>query len=319
MSTQPARPRYALVTIVLATASTAHADEFSWQLSGGLSRYEFGPSDADNASVDATYYVNPIDDADGPYALASFLNPTTRVSAAASEHATTSTPSFFPLGGHPTAYTVAGRYVWPNAKWYAGASHSRGDFDGVPGLVEGTDPKAYSVLAGKYLGASTTIELAAGSSEQRWEQRLQCAPVPLCPVPLVIETETETDIVSLEVFHVGQFRSLTYSLEGGIAETDAEIAVRSTLPFNSFGPGGVDSRVYSVAGELFPTTRLGVRLGYSRPDAEDGDVDAYSVATTWFFKPRVAVQFSYLRSTQEGGSALYHHADTAAVRFIGRL
>ena len=76
------------VGAALATACAtmpAEADELSWQLSGGTSRVEVGDFDSDGWSMDATYFVNPIDDSAGPYALASFLNPTTRISAEASE------------------------------------------------------------------------------------------------------------------------------------------------------------------------------------------------------------------------------------------
>ena len=55
-----------------------------WQLSGITSRTEVADFHTDSWAVDGTYYVKPLDDGDGPYALASFLNPTTRVSAGTS-------------------------------------------------------------------------------------------------------------------------------------------------------------------------------------------------------------------------------------------
>ncbi len=81
----PVPKRVAGAAIVAACAAfAAQAEEFSWQLSGGALESE--TSDFDSWGVDAVFYVNSIDDAAmGPYALASFLNPTTRVSAGASK------------------------------------------------------------------------------------------------------------------------------------------------------------------------------------------------------------------------------------------
>ena len=97
-----------------------------------------------------------------------------------------------------------------------------------------------------------------------------------------------------------------------------EIDVAAPMPElvpASPGDGG-SVRVYSVAGELFPTNRLGVRIGYSQPDYGAVDVETYDVTATWFFKPRVAVQFGLSR-TSINDAAL--EPESVAVRFIGRL
>jgi hypothetical protein len=71
-------------------------------------------------------------------------------------------------------------------------------------------------------------------------------------------------------------------------------------------------RTYRAAGEVFPTARLGVRLGYTRPDGEGlySNDGGYDLAATWFFKPRVGVQFSYAESLTQIDSH---------VRLIGRF
>src|SRR5262245_54044412 len=131
----------------------AQAEEFSWQLSGVTSRAELGPSDLDSWSVDGTYYVNPIDDARGPYALASFLNPTTRVSAATTRIDTGAVYD-------PTEYTLVGAYVLPGERWYVGANYAKTDRTELPAFnVTRWDAKDYGALAGRYLGANTTLEL----------------------------------------------------------------------------------------------------------------------------------------------------------------
>jgi len=98
-----------------------------------------------------------------------------------------------------------------------------------------------------------------------------------------------------------------------VSEIDANLEVISAAP-GTFGDGGSSRRVYSIATELFPTQRLGVRVGYSQPDG-DSNIDAYDVGATWFFTPRVAVQF-VLSRTDFGGPS---HSDNAGIRFLGRL
>ena len=104
----PSSPRRLIGAAVAATcaACAAQADEFSWQLSGVTSRAESGDFSRDSWAVDGTYYLNPLDDSTGPYALASFLNPTTRVTAAASK-------TEAELVSDPAAYTVGGAFVLP--------------------------------------------------------------------------------------------------------------------------------------------------------------------------------------------------------------
>ena len=310
------RSRPSIVTsfvgAALATACAtmpAEADEFAWQLSGGTSRVELGDFDSDGWSTDATYFVNPIDDSAGPYALASFLNPTTRISAEASERDS----SFF---GDPTAYTLRGTYVLAAAQWYVGASYAKSNEGFSSPFYSPSDPKSYDVLAGRYLGANTTLELGFGRAERDFETVLPCPFAgPCTAVPLSVETTT--DSVGLEVFHVRQFRSLTYSLQGRVSQSDADEDVSPGTPFPL--ADGDPWLVYSVAGELYPTDRLGVRVGYSRPAGVGNDSDSYDVAATWFFKPRIAVQFALGRSMIDGAPAGLGESDSAAVRLIGRL
>ena len=290
-------------------AFAAQAEEFSWQLSGVTGRAEAADFSRDSWAVDGTYYLKPIDDSSGPYALASFLNPTTRVSAAASK-------SDADLVSDPAAYTLSGAFVLPGEKWYVSGDYSKSTMDDSP-FVTYSGPKGYGMRAGRYLGANTTLEFGWGGSEQK--SSFACPPNMFCIGP-ALETKTTTDSVGLEVFHVRRFHSLTYSLEGRVSQSDADVEVRSGLPLPSPPGIGDESRVYLVATELFPTNRLGVRVGYSRPDG-DRDVDSYDVTATWFFKPRIAVQFGLSRSNIEVAPATLGptHSESAAVRFIGRL
>jgi hypothetical protein len=77
--------------------------------------------------------------------------------------------------------------------------------------------------------------------------------------------------------------------------------------------------VYSAAGEIFPTARLGVRLGYTCAHGDDvlslATDSAYDLAATWFFRPRVGVQFSYSRDMHDDLA----DGHGSAIHFIGRL
>lgn len=75
-------------------------------------------------------------------------------------------------------------------------------------------------------------------------------------------------------------------------------------------------RVYSVGSELFPTQRLGVRVGYSRWDGSSSIDDAYDVATTWFVTRNIGLRFSLARQHADANS---QHRDSTAVHVIGRF
>jgi hypothetical protein len=77
--------------------------------------------------------------------------------------------------------------------------------------------------------------------------------------------------------------------------------------------------VYSVGGEIFPTQKLGVRLGYSRWDGDSPIDDAYDVSVTWFVTRRVALGFSFADQRNEGDSPFVDDTETAAIRVVGRL
>jgi hypothetical protein len=313
MSSSSLSPRRLIAAAVAAAcaAFAAQAEEFSWQLSGATRHAEAADAELDNWAVDATYYMDPIDDSAGPYALASFLNPTTRVSAAA-------TRSDMPqdVFDGPTAYTLSGAYVLPGEKWYVGAEYARTDLDDAPPVTR-AGVRGHGVRAGRYLGANTTLELRLGRSEEK--QSLACPPTPGICMGFPTEFELETDSVGIEVFHVRRFRSLTYSLQGSVSESDADLVIRP--PYNSPvipSTGGSPLRLYSIATELFPTDRLGVRVGYSRPE-RDFNVDSYDVAATWYFKPRIAVQVALSHTALDGAPPGLGRSETAGVRFIGRL
>ena len=329
----------------LASASRAAADEFSWELSALVdeSKVDVG-SESQRTSLAGTYYFDPVDEANGPYALASFFDPATRVSLVVNEGEQTAQPvpgtglALPGLDSETSEYSIGGRYVLPQSKWYFGGRYGTGEVDDPPALTTfSTDVERYGVLAGKYFGAATTLELAVEQTELDGQREFTaCTPFLGCFNAGELSLESTTDTTRLDAMHVRRFGSLTYALFGGIAETSVDLVLRTpafTLPLPPpFPPiGGVpipartidteleSFRTYSVGGELFPTAKLGVRLGYTRFDGDALRDDAYELSTTWFFRRNAGLQFTFSR--QQGDPTPFgdNDADGSVFRVIGRL
>jgi hypothetical protein len=286
----------------------AQAEEFSWQLSGVTSHNDSGGDSTSSFSVvDATYYVNPIDDTGGPHALASFLNPTTRLSATASM-----SDSLLNILDDSTLYTLGATFVLPGERWYVGTDYSRISPDDTP-YYRFSDQRGYGVQAGRYLGANTTLQL--GWDRFEGETSFACPPGDPTCTGNPFESEGWENTIGIEVFHVRRFRSLTYSLQGSVSKRESEFESRPPEPLQG---RSVPLRMYSVATELFPTERLGLRVGYSRPDSAY-DFDTYDVSATWFVRPRIGVELTLSRTTFDGRPPGFSHSDVAGVRLIGRL
>ena len=302
-------------------ASSASAEDFSWQLSGTYGETELAPfADTERTMLDATYYVDPVDDSRGPYALAPFLNRSSRVTAGITNEKTTITTPVISVGalppGNPTTMdvteeaaglTVGGRYVWPNSGWYVGASYRDADTDREPTSPESrqeTTTADYQLFGGRYFGESTSLDLAAGATRQATQLTITCL-TSLC-LSGSTATQIDTDDWSIGALHVRQGTRLSYSITGRVSGADVTASLDPltlTLPPGTFLPpapatpglrgivGGVtvapfliatpftlaapfpgplaipDERVtYSIGGELFPTDRLGFRIGLARSD-----------------------------------------------------
>jgi hypothetical protein len=343
------------VTLLLSASCAAlgaavRAEDFSWQLSGAASSVEsdaFGaiPAlDQDRTAVDVTYYFSAVDDSDGPLALAAFLHPTTQIAAGIAREDERSLIVAFDLGSNQGAdivgtadeYSIGGRYVWARSKWYAGGRYLEKNVDNDPSAgAHQTDLVAEGVLVGKYLGPRTSLELSSNSAEQSNHTLLVCPFPPACfDVPVAVDFDV--DDTALDVFHVGRLSAWTYSLEGRIVDSNIETAVRIppiTVPVlpnppPPFGPVQtmtlifpdeiIDARFrrYSVAAELFPTDRLGVRLGYARSDGKTLSDDEYELGGTWFVRSGLAVQLAYSRARMKE-SPPDSHATT--LRLVGRF
>jgi hypothetical protein len=350
MPTIPTESRVAALALSLSVSFAAPAEEFSWQIAAAASRHEssatdFSPAlEQDRSALEATYYFTPVDEAAGPLEIAAFLRPSTRISAAVAREDQRSLVFSFTLGsnlgsdvvGDTTEHSVSGRYLLPKSKWYAGGSFGRRAVDNDPGTGQYDDFEGVGVLVGKYVGPRTSIELALNSSEQRNHTRIPCYFGPPCiAIPFTIAYEV--DAASFGVAHAGTLRAATYMLRGNVAGSSLDAALDAPLTYvpglpplypatgprvpltNLFTPEMFNLtryRVYSVSGDVFPTTRFGGRVGYSRADGETTSDDAYEFAATWFFRTRIAVQLQYLRARSKGSLP---DAKTTELHLIGRF
>jgi outer membrane protein with beta-barrel domain len=318
--------------------ATVRAEDFSWDLSGGASQSAVTENiDLDGSALAATYYFDPVDDSRGPYSLAAFFDPASRVSLAMNRTKQTIHPP--PFAGLPTDlttttddYTIGGQYWLSASKWYAGGAYTTSNIDlpFTPGtLFSSQDSKAYRVFAGKYLGPNTSLELGLGRSVSKFRQVVDvCPPPDVCAIGGtfiggIFDTESKgtNDDVGVSFVHVRHFRSLFYSLFGGVTETTTHrtIEVNAPTPFLPTG-GGQQHWTYTVGSEVFPTSKLGFRLGFTRANFDGSHTDSWDVAATWYFKRNVGVQLAWSKS-QVHSDFLPNlpSVDETSLRFIGRF
>jgi hypothetical protein len=335
---------------LLTGAATTRAAEYAWEISGARTEAELDVLvDTETSLVGATHYFAPVDDSSGPLALAAFYDPATQLSVAASREKSQSHPlgpgsvNLPDFETEEDEYSISGRYLLRRSKWYVGGSYATQDIDVPRELQEVvTSSDGYGVLAGKYLGAATTLELRLERSEQSTEgPSFFCVVNLFCGVGGETTAERETDDVRIDALHVRRFRNLTYALSGSVAEASAELVVHTSafdfsLPFPSLGPIVLapsqtvtiaarttvlslpSRRQYSAGVELFPTSKLGVRLRYTRFDDDTAADDAYETGVTWFFRRDIAIELSYSRQSADA-DADFRHSEMGSARVLGRF
>lgn len=335
----------------IAWVHAADADTYVTEVSGGGEQFDVGDVlEVDRTDLSATYYFEAIDSAQRPLAVAPFLSRSSRVTA--SLHRDDEVQTLTDISGNVLATTteetrgvvVSGRHVWRDRGWYLGAAAGNADRDAPQSTVYSIDIdlKSYTLAIGKYVLPSTAVglNLAQSSTVQDIEPLPACATLPFCPA--AVGFEIRTDAAALSVFHVGEVRALTYSLSGGLQTSHIEVLARPAAPSPAPAPSGPAVpfnvglvaaysavvtpnatslgrvREYSAAGELFPTERLGIRLGYRRWDGDDVRDEAYELAATWFFKERIAAQVSTVRADRDAPDPL-SRSDSASFSLLGRF
>jgi hypothetical protein len=302
-----------LVCTAALSAAGARADEFSWELTGGARSSELSPAtDADTATVSASYYFRPVDDEDRAYALAAFLGRASHLGASYHEDKTTSLLETFRIVGNtlvlppgpPTTVVtraagreVSGRHVWRTGGWYAGGAFAEADaahparFPTSIGVL-GDELTSRSVTFGKYVGRSTAVELSLHAASATLTRELlqpcialSCTLVP--PVRITTVIDSEIDSAGVEATHVGRLGRFDYALAGGIARSELDYTIVTTRtppippppllppPFGPTQPAG------------------GVVAGVFAPAVGSGHNDRYSIAAELFPTRALGIRVSY--------------------------
>ncbi len=347
-------PTRLLAVLVVAFAVTrAAVAEYSWQIAGGRQTVEAGDQiDGDTSTIVATHFFKPVSEELGAAAVSAFLSRSSSISLGGYGDEQAQRRALRSVAQPPTFDTTAdgtnltGRYVWRESGWYTGGGVETAEVE-QPSFTPppDTDVRSYRVFGGKYLGAATSVDLSLRSSTTTTDY----PDSPICSfLSCIARTEIGTDEVAVQALHVGDVGAVQYSVSGSISSrdgsfefTDRPVVPRPpTFPPINFPPigGGIvavlisvplgtqqdassdEVDAYSVAGEILPTRRLGVRLGYT---SWNGDVlreDGYEIAATWFFVRNVGVRFAFARATNdfvfESGLNTF---DSSTVRLIGRF
>jgi len=340
-----------LVSICLIAGTSARANEFAWELSGLAGQADLDPLlDANQTTITATYHFAGVDDTKGPLALASFLDPQTRIAASIGRNRETSEITLPPgvaltipdVKSESLTYATSGRYVLPGKKWYAGGRYAQIDNDIEPGsLLTDASRHGAAVFAGRYFGVATTLDLSLDRAvDETRGTGVACVNLVFCAAVVPQSVDQTRDTATLSVLHMRRFRSLTYTLGGSVADSSGQAVIHSgafdfSLPASMFPPGvvffkppvikvparttelGLDRYlIYSVAAELFPTRKLGVRIGYAGWDDSSTSDYAYDVAATWFVSRNVGLRFALGR---QHAHANLDDTDIAAVQATGRF
>ena len=188
---------------------------------------------------------------------------------------------------------------------------------------------------------ATTLDLSLDRAvDETRGTGIACINLVFCAAVVPQSISQTRDTATLSVLHVRRFRSLTYTLAGSVADSSGQAVIHSgsfdfTLPSSLFPPGvvfldrrssrcprirrrsgSIGTSIYSFAAELFPSRKLGVRLGYAGWDDSSTQDYAYDVAATWFVSRNVGLRFVLGR---QHAHANLDDIDVAAVQATGRF
>jgi hypothetical protein len=323
-----------LIAVAASPQAVAQAD-YRWELSGSVQASEVGDEiEGDSAAIISTRFFAPVS-AEGPLGLAAFLSRSSYASAGLDgdeqREAITiggglSPPAVIEPVREGDGYTLAGRKIWRDSGWFVGGAYDSSDTELSGPSVSATQSEleGYGIVAGKYVAATTALELGVRTADLGTEFGSSA----ICSfVQCITGTTLTTDSMSLDALHVGRLGAVSYAVSGGVLASEADLRVhsvpapatspglRALINFSgsvaAFTPVSAASVLndgllpferryaYSASGEVFPTPRIGVRLGYVRWDGDPLLDDGYDVAASWFFRDHVAVRFHYARTNRD--------------------
>lgn len=238
--------------IALATSTAAQADyrfEVDTALSGG---------DVESIALGGTAFLQPVDDSEGPFAEAAFI-----------DHATSL--SLFALDGEIDAdgamddfeleaYAVDVRYVTKKTgSWIVDLGYERSE----PGNAE---IDTFSIGAGKYLTDTTTLVFTYSNSDA--------------------DVGGDLDSYRLDLDHLFLFG------EGGGLKLHGAYGVTDVDDDEEFGDDD-DIDVYELDATWYPCRNLGIGAGYRNTDDDGAEFEEYFAAADYFITKDVSVGVAY--------------------------
>jgi hypothetical protein len=168
---------------------------------------------------------------------------------------------------------------------------------------------------------ATRVQLSLDRAKTDTEQRFTFC-IPGC-FDGIASSYVTSDEIRFDVMHVGPVRAATYALSGGVSDANSDVVGSIVFVPNPVAPPFPNqtisfdlgtTRTYFVVGELFPLTKLGVRVGFTRSDGENLNTEVRDVEASWFFRRNLGLELSVFR--QDDG---IDSTDGAALRVIGRF
>jgi hypothetical protein len=315
--------------------------QYFWQVSGAHEQREITTFfEIHTTNVEATYHFRSIDPErlGVPYWLAGFLDRSSSMTAGLRRDQLN---SYFVNTGTRASrvatdgYAVSGRHVWRESGWFLGGHSERRDMDlySLTFMEQAFRSEGYGLSVGKYVAEATAVELKFESGTGRVRTLIRPE---VCTFGCPLDTRNRSDVVELSVLHVGNLQRMGYAVSASARDRSVSLSYREPAFSPSFTEptpplhGSArfiapvvqevdDARIYSASGQLFPTTRLGVGVGYSRWRGDGIEDYTYEVSTVWFFRPNLAAQVGWSRARNDLFFPARRHADTASIRLVGRF
>lgn len=239
----------------LALAATTHADTYNWEAGVAVSG-----GDVDGAAVGGSYFLNPVDDSNGPLGEAAFIERASHIDIAAGEDDVDDFETDF--------YSIAGRYVVKDAGWIIDAGYLRQE-------PESLDVDAFNLGFGKYIAPNTTLVLNYTRTD--------------------VDSIGDADAYGVAIDHLANFGDQAVKLAGSYTYVDpdggddADLFNASAIwyPCKTLGIGasytyaeedGDDTDGFGIQAEYFLTNSVAVSLSYDEVET-DGSGDDTDVTT----------------------------------------
>ncbi len=310
--------------LILAGAGGSRA-EFRVEFDANYGEVAGTRTSPENLNLSAAVFFQPVDESKGPLAEAEFLSRASslRYGFSRSEEAAsalnpgtqTSDPGRLVSKNHSARL----RYVFPESGWIVSLQGEKPDLPNVAGSggFEPRDERGFRAAlgVGRYLNASTSLELVGGYGEQEFG----ALAVIDCPLALVfspgcerlefeLDSELETYSISGQFRRVGKIGESVFATTVRAGYVDSKSITTSSGPIivgdtavSTVFPDSEETRTsvsqdgwnLLLAGTWFPTSQVGIDLDYSL--SSFGSTDAHTVGTGvgWFVSPRVELRGSY--------------------------